>query len=113
VQGTRWEFEKTYVYHESIRAILSISIPLAYCSRRTILQSHCVGLSERSCGLSTGRGERASVEPLVVAGHLQDAVGLGNEMLKWSEMTNVLLDLHRWPFVLWLALLPFPLMGSN
>ena len=92
--------QKTYVYHESIRATRSLSIPLAHCSRRTILQSHYVELSEQSFDSSTGQGERASVELPIAAGHLQVAVGLGNEMLECHEMTNVSLDLHRWPFVL-------------
>jgi hypothetical protein len=100
VQGTRWEFQKTYVYHESTGATLLLSIPLAHCFRRTTLWSHYVELSERSFDSSTGQGERASVELPVVAGHLQDIVGLSNEMLRRLGMTNVSLDLHRWPFVL-------------
>ena len=36
--------------------------------------------SKQSCDLSTGQGERASVELPIAAGHLQDTVGLGNEI---------------------------------
>jgi hypothetical protein len=39
-----------------------------------------VVLSERSSDSSMGQGERASVEPPIAVVHLQDTVGLGNEM---------------------------------
>jgi hypothetical protein len=58
---------------------------LIHCSRRTTPQSRYVVLSERSCDSSTGQGERASVELPVGAGHLQDAIGLSNEMLSDDE----------------------------
>jgi hypothetical protein len=45
-----------------------------------MLQFQRVVLSEQSCDLSTGQGERASVEHRVAAGHLQDAVGLSSKM---------------------------------
>ena len=50
-----------------------------------MLQFHCVVLSEQSCDSSTGQGERASVELPIAAGHLQDTVGLSNEMLGDDE----------------------------
>ena len=77
--------QKTYVFHESTRVTLSLSIPLAHCSQRTILQSHCDELSERRCDSSMGQGERASVEFPVAAGHLQDMIGLNNEMLEGDD----------------------------
>jgi hypothetical protein len=70
------------------------------------MQFHGVVLSERSRDSSTGRGERASVGPPVAAGHLQDAVSLGNktatEIKKCWEVTNLSLDPQ-------LSLLLFPL----
>ena len=62
---------KTYVYHKPIRATPSHSILLIHCSQRTTLQFRCVELSERSCGSSTGQGERASIEHPFEADHLQ------------------------------------------
>jgi hypothetical protein len=44
-----------------------------------MLQFHCVELSGQSCDSSMDQGERASVEHLVVAVHLQDTVGPGNK----------------------------------
>jgi hypothetical protein len=44
-------------------------------------QFHCVVPSKQSCDLLTGQGERASIELPIAAGHLQDTVGLSNEML--------------------------------
>jgi hypothetical protein len=52
-----------------------------------------VVLSERSFDSSTGREERASVEPPIAVVHLQDIVGLGNEM--WRGKTNVSTCLFR------------------
>ena len=40
-----------------------------------------------------GQGQRASVERLVAAGHLQHTVGLGNE--GWERTTNVSSCLFR------------------
>ena len=68
--------KKTYVYHESIRVTPSLSIPLMHGPPRTMLHFHCVVLSEQSCDSLTGRGERASVERRIAAGHLQDTIGL-------------------------------------
>ena len=48
-----------------------------------MLQSHCIVLSEQSCDLSMGQGERASVERPVAAGHLHNTVGFENE--KWGK----------------------------
>jgi hypothetical protein len=71
------------------------------------MQFHGVVLSERSRDSSTGRGERASVGPPIAAGHLQDAVSLGNKTAtKYWEVTNLSLDQQ-------LSLLPFPLSGPN
>ena len=70
---------KTYVYHESTRMTPELSILLMCCSQRTMLLSHGVALSERSCDSLTGQGERASSERPIAAGHLQDTVGLGSE----------------------------------
>jgi hypothetical protein len=53
-----------------------------YCTRRTTLQYHYVVLSERSCDSLTGQGGRAIVELPVGADHLQDTVGLNNEMFR-------------------------------
>ena len=52
-----------------------------------MLRSHYVVLPKRSCGSSTGQGERASVERLFVVGRLQNAVEIGN--VKWEKKTNV------------------------
>jgi hypothetical protein len=46
---------------------------------------HYVVLSKQRCDSSTGQGERASVEHLFAAGHLQDTVSLGK---RWEETTN-------------------------
>jgi len=48
-------------------------------------------LSERSFDLSTGQGERASVEPPIAVVHLQDIVGLGDEMSRGNNERFVLL----------------------
>jgi hypothetical protein len=45
-----------------------------------MLQFLYVVLSEQGFDSSTGQGERASVEPPIAIVHLQDIVGLGNEM---------------------------------
>jgi hypothetical protein len=79
------EVQKTYVYHESTRVTPSLSILSMHCSRRTILQFHCVVRSKQSCDLSTGQGERASVELPIATGHLQHTVCLRNEMLGDDE----------------------------
>ena len=50
-----------------------------------MLQSHCVVLSKQSCDLSMDQGETTSVELPIAAGHLQDTVGLSNEMLGDDE----------------------------
>jgi len=84
---------KTYVFHEPTIVNPSISILLTRCSRRTMLQFLYVVLSERSFDSSTGQGERASVEPPIGVVHLQDIVGLGNEMLRGK--TNVSTCLFR------------------
>jgi len=56
-----------------------------------MLQFQRVVLSEQSCDLSTGQGERASIERYIAAGHLrdtvQDTVSLSNE--RWVNETNV------------------------
>jgi hypothetical protein len=49
-----------------------------------------VVLSERSFDLSTDRGERASVEPPIAVVHLQDIVGLDNEMSRGNNERLVL-----------------------
>jgi len=43
-----------------------------------MLRSHYVVLPKRSCGSSTGQGERASVERPFVAVRLHDTIGIGN-----------------------------------
>jgi hypothetical protein len=45
-----------------------------------MLQFRYVVPSEKRCDLSTGQGEKASAGCPIAAGHLQDTVGLGNEM---------------------------------
>ena len=50
-----------------------------YRSLRTMPQFHCVELSDRGYDSTTGRGEKASIEHLFVAGHLRDTVGPDNE----------------------------------
>jgi hypothetical protein len=45
-------------------------------------------LSKRNCDLSTDQGETASTEPPFAAGHLQDAIDLGN-LTKGGGTTNV------------------------
>jgi hypothetical protein len=49
-----------------------------------------VVLSKRSTDLSTGQGETASVQRPVVAGHLQNTVGLSNERGEEKQQTFVL-----------------------
>jgi hypothetical protein len=51
-----------------------------------MLRFHYVVLPKRSCGSSTGQGERASVERPFVAGRLQDTIGIGN--VKWGKTTT-------------------------
>ena len=46
-----------------------------------------VVLPRQSFGSSTGQGERASAEHPFAAGHLHDAVSLGNE--RWVQKTDV------------------------
>jgi hypothetical protein len=46
-------------------------------------QIHGVELSGRSCDLSTGQGEKASVEHRIAAGRLQRTVSLSNE--RWEK----------------------------
>src|SRR6266567_4789689 len=75
--------KKTYVYRESTRRTQLLSILSLPCSPRTMLRSHYVVLPKRSCGSSTGRGERASVERPFVAGRLQGTVGIGD--VKWGK----------------------------
>jgi hypothetical protein len=57
-----------------------------------MLQFHCVLLSKQRCDLSTGQGEKASVELPIAAGHLQDTVGLSDKMLgddeRFTESTS-------------------------
>jgi hypothetical protein len=48
-------------------------------SQKTMPQSLCIGLSKQSYDSSTGQAERATVERRIVAGHLQDTVGLSKE----------------------------------
>jgi len=90
MQGTHRWFEKTYVFHESTIVIPSISILLTRCSRRTILRFLYVVLSELSFDSLTGQAERASVEPPIAVVHLQDIVGLGNEMSRGNNERFVL-----------------------
>ena len=56
-----------------------LSILLIRCSRRTVLQFHCVVLSGQSCDSSMGQEERARVERRFAAGHLQDTIGLATK----------------------------------
>jgi hypothetical protein len=49
-----------------------------------------VVLSEQSFDLSTGQGERASVEPPIAVVHLQDIVGLTNKMSRGNNERFVL-----------------------
>jgi hypothetical protein len=49
-----------------------------------------VVLSERSFDSSTGQGEKASVGPPIAVVHLQDIIGLGNEMLRGNNERSVL-----------------------
>ena len=58
-----------------------------------MLQFHHVVLPKRSCGSSTGQGERASVERPFAVDHLQDTVSLGNE--GQGERTNASSCLFR------------------
>jgi hypothetical protein len=51
-----------------------------------MLRFHYVVLPKRSCGSSTGQGERASVERPFVAGRLQDTIGIAN--IKWGKNNN-------------------------
>ena len=48
-------------------------------------QFHCVVLSKQSLDLSTGQGERASVELHIAAGHLRDTVGLSSKVVGDNE----------------------------
>jgi hypothetical protein len=48
-----------------------------------MLRFHYVVLPKRSCGSSTGQGERARVERPFVAGRLQDTISIGN--VKWEK----------------------------
>jgi hypothetical protein len=70
---------KTYIFHESTRVTPSPSILLTHCFRRTTLWFLYVVHSKRSSDSSTDQGETASIERPFAAGHLQNAVGLGNE----------------------------------
>ena len=91
------EVRKTYVYHESTRETPFLSIPLMYCSRRTMLQSQQsrrVVLSEQICDSSMGQGGKAIVERPVAAGRLQDTIGLSNERSE-TITTNVLFCLFH------------------
>jgi hypothetical protein len=56
-----------------------------------MLQSLCVGLSERIYGLSMGQGGRASAERRTAAGHLKNVICLSN---KWwgKQQTFHLVD---------------------
>jgi hypothetical protein len=54
-------------------------------------------LSERNFDLSTGQGERASVEHPIAVVHLQDIVGLSNKMLKGNNERFVLfISFNAW-----------------
>jgi hypothetical protein len=53
-----------------------------------MLQFRFVELSGQSCDLSTGQGERASVEHLVVVVHLHDIFGLSNKMYKKTNVSS-------------------------
>ena len=61
---------ETYASRVSTRAIPSISILLIHCPQRTMLPSLYGVPSRQSHGSSKDSEERASVESLVVTGHL-------------------------------------------
>ena len=72
MQGTRsLGAQNTYVYHESTKMTLSLSILSIHCSQRTMRRFRRVVLSERSCDWLTGQGETASVERPAAADRLQ------------------------------------------
>ena len=51
------------------------------------MQFQLVVPPKRSCGSSTDQGRRATAERPFAAGHLQDAIGHGDEV--WRKITNV------------------------
>jgi hypothetical protein len=61
-----------------------------------MLRFPCVEPSERSCDSSTGQGERASVERPVLAGHLQNAVGLGRKVAENDERFILFISFNTW-----------------
>ena len=68
-----------------------------HCSQRTTLQFPYVVLSEQSFDSSTGQEEKASVERRVVAGHLQDTIGIINERVEKNNKRFILfISFNTW-----------------